>query len=400
MPLLSDNKATHRFGLFCVASFLLSIAYGATFLVSLLVSTLGGTERDAGQVFAVAMVSTLAAVVGSGHLMQRIGMARCMALAAAFLVVASLGFALLSGLGNGLLACGLLLGIGWGLFYTIGPIMVAAMVEPSRRTHCFALLSGSMLSGIGSGPLAGKLASHWGLPVQTAFFCAAASAVLGGLYFWWLGRDFAESQRRSGNKVQLGLKSAVEVLRSRSSSSILMVGLGGAIFGGLGSFQTSYAASQGLDYSLFFVGFMGAAIACRLLIAGWVVKRNPLATSCALTTLMLIAVMGFGSWVHDSFSYGLTAALLGVGYGLNYSVINGLAANEAPPGLTAQALLLFSLAYFIGVFGFPFIAGKLISNGGVHGMLLGVVLIACLAWALSIGRWLARQFWKPETLPE
>lgn len=79
----------------------------------------------------------------------------------------------------------------------------------------------------------------------------------------------------------------------------------------------------------------------------------------------------------------MTAALLGVGYGLNYSVINGLAANEAPPGLTAQALLLFSLSYFIGVFGFPFITGTLISSTGVKGMLLSIGLIALFAWALS-----------------
>ena len=182
------------------------------------------------------------------------------------------------------------------------------------------------------------------------------------------------------------------MLRSRSAFSILLVGLGGAIFGGMGSFQTSYAASLGLDYSLFFIGFMGAAIACRLLVAGWVVKRNPFASSWLLTTLMLLAVLGFAGWVHDSVGYVLAAALLGVGYGLNYSVINGLAANEAPQGLTAQALLLFSLAYFIGVFGFPFIAGKLISQAGVQGMLASVAVIATAVWLVSGGRWLAWRF--------
>ncbi|SNT05921.1 hypothetical protein SAMN05444352_12285 [Pseudomonas japonica] len=137
---------------------------------------------------------------------------------------------------------------------------------------------------------------------------------------------------------------------------------------------------------------MGAAICCRLLIAGWVVKRNPFASSWVLTTLMLVAVLGFGHWVHDSVGYVLTAALLGVGYGLNYSVINGLAANEAPQRLTAQALLLFSLAYFIGVFGFPFIAGKLIGQAGVQGMLVGIWVIAGVVWVVSGGRWLAWKF--------
>ncbi|HDS1736772.1 MFS transporter [Pseudomonas sp. BP8] len=391
--------AQPRFGLFCVASFLLSIAYGATFLLSLLVSDFGGSERDAGQVFAVAMVSTLLAVLASGHVMQRLGAARCIALGAVCLVCASLGFALAPGLGLMLLGCGLLLGVGWGMFYTVGPIMVAAMVEPARRTHCFALLSGSMLAGIGSGPLAGSLAGYAGWPVQAAFACAAVAAALGGLYFWRLGSGLRGAVPQPVDRVQISFAAAASVLRSPSALSIVMVGLGGAIFGGMGSFQTSYAASLGLDYVLFFVGFMGAAIGCRLLIAGWVVKRHPLATSAVLTTLMMIAVLGFGVWVHDSVSYLLTAALLGIGYGLNYSVINGLAANEAPPKLTAQALLLFSLGYFVGVFGFPFIAGKLISQAGVQGMLTSVGVIAGLVWVLSVGRWLRWRLSKAASAP-
>ena len=117
------------FTLFCIACFLLSIAYGATFLLSLLVQSFGGSERDAGQVFAVAMGSTLLSVTGSGHLLQAIGAARGIAVAAACLVLASLGFALVPGLGPALLACGVLLGIGWGIFYTLGPIMVLSLIH-------------------------------------------------------------------------------------------------------------------------------------------------------------------------------------------------------------------------------------------------------------------------------
>ncbi len=379
-----------RFWTFCVACFLLSIAYGSTFLLSLLVASFGGNEEDAGHVFAVTMLSTLVAVIGSGQVMRRIGACRSIALGGACLVIASLGFAWVSGLGIALMACGLMLGLGWGLFYTIGPILVAATVEPARRTHCFALLSGSMLSGIGCGPLLGKLAVYLGMPIQAAFFCAALTAALGSLYFI----KIAAAGPQPVSQAQFSLSAAAQVLKSPAAFSIVMVGLSGAIFGAMGSFQSSYAASLGLDYAVFFIGFMGAAIACRLSIAGWVVKRDPLATSCLLTTLMLIAVVGFATWVHDSTSYLLTAALLGVGYGLNYSVINGLAANEAPKALTAQALLLFSLAYFVGVFGFPFIAGQLISANGIRGMLLGTGVIAVLVWGLSVGRWVGARLGK------
>ncbi|MGO7609420.1 hypothetical protein ACC695_39565, partial [Rhizobium ruizarguesonis] len=60
------------------------------------------------------------------------------------------------------------------------------------------------------------------------------------------------------NKISFG--SAREVIGSKAIYSILMVGIGGAIFGGLSSFQNSYAKAHGFDYSLFFIGFMSAAI--------------------------------------------------------------------------------------------------------------------------------------------
>ncbi|MCW2269223.1 Major Facilitator Superfamily protein [compost metagenome] len=382
--------ANKGFGLLCLASYLLSLSYGSTFLLSLLVSTRGGNEQDAGRIISLAMLSTVVAVLGSGHLADRLGSARAIALSALCLVAACLGFALMPGIGIGLMFCGLALGLGWGAFYTLGPILVAERVEPERRTHCFALLSGSMMSGIGSGPLAGKLASFFHLPVQTAFFTAATAAVLGLMIFNHLARQ----PRQAASPVGISRRASAQVLGSAARWPILMVGLGGAIFGGLGSFQTSYAAARGLDYSLFFVGFMSAAIGCRLLVAGWVVKRDAYRASCLLSAFTVLAVLALGWWVQNNLGYLLAAALLGVGYGLNYSVINGLAANQAPAGHTPQALLLFSLAYFLGVFGFPWLAGNLIVSGGTEAMMLCLLGIALLNWLVSagrlVGRWRAR----------
>ncbi|MDN7141402.1 MFS transporter [Pseudomonas sp. JQ170] len=382
--------ANQGFGLLCLASYLLSLSYGSTFLLSLLVSTRGGNEQDAGRIISLAMLSTVVAVLGSGHLADRLGSARAIALSALCLVAACLGFALMPGTGIGLMLCGLALGLGWGAFYTLGPILVAERVEPARRTHCFALLSGSMMSGIGSGPLVGKLASLFHLPVQTAFFTAAAAAVVGLMIFNHLARQ----PRQAASPVGISRRASAQVLGSAARWPILMVGLGGAIFGGLGSFQTSYAAARGLDYSLFFVGFMSAAIGCRLLVAGWVVKRDAYRASCLLSAFTVLAVLALGWWVQNNLGYLLAAALLGVGYGLNYSVINGLAANQAPAGHTPQALLLFSLAYFLGVFGFPWLAGNLIVSGGTEAMMLCLLGIALLNWLVSagrlVGRWRAR----------
>ncbi|MCK8688110.1 MFS transporter, partial [Pseudomonas umsongensis] len=253
---------------------------------------------------------------------------------------------------------------------------------PVQRAKYFALLSGSMMTGIGSGPLLGRVASALGFPVTAAFYLAALASLIGVLLLWQLDRHLKNASLESTAVSRISWRATAQVLSSRAVFPIIMVGLGGCVFGGLSSFQTSYAAARSLDYSLFFLGFMGAAISSRMLIAGFVVKRDPLRASCLLSGLMLGSILLFGFVVDDGLSYGVAAAMLGVGYGLTYSVINGLAANEAPTGTTAQSLLLFSLSYFIGVFGFPLLAGKIIVEQGMANLLLTVIAIALLTWLI------------------
>jgi MFS family permease len=389
MPPATPPVSGRLFGLFCLASYLLSLSYGATFLLSLLIGSRGGNEHDAGSVISAAMLSTFVAVLMSGHLSDLLGAARSIALFGLLLVAASLGFALTPGFGHLLLFFGLLLGLGWGVFYTLGPIIVASLVTPTQRAKYFALLSGSMMTGIGSGPLLGRAASALGLPVTSAFYLAALASLIGVLLFWRLGTRLSRSQSTSAARISW--RATTQVLSSRALFPIIMVGLGGCVFGGLSSFQTSYAALRSLDYSLFFLGFMSAAISSRMLIAGIVVKRDPLRASCLLSGLMLASIVMFAFGVHSGFSYLLAAVMLGVGYGLTYSVINGLAANEAPPGTTSQALLLFSLAYFIGVFGFPLLAGKIIVEQGMPTLLMTVLTVALVNWLITVGRLFARR---------
>jgi len=390
---LHPKPTTRLFSLFCLASYLLSMAYGSTFLLSLLMSSHGGNEKNAGTVISAAMVSTFVAVLLSGHLCDRLGAARSVALCGIALVVANLGFAVSASQLQLMMLFGFVLGIGWGVFYTLGPIMVAMMVEPAQRARYFALLSGSMMSGIGSAPLLGRLASQAGLPVTWAFVIAALASLTGVLVFWRLAGVLQKLPDQSGAVAsKLTLAGALSVLRSKAVFAIVMVGLGGAIFGGLSSFQTSYAQARSLDYSLFFAGFMGAAITGRMLVAGIVVKRDPYVMSCLLSGLIVVSVLMFKFQVSSSLGYLLAAIVLGIGYGLTYSVINGLAANEAPAGTTTQSLLLFSLSYFIGVFGFPLLAGKVIVEHGLSTM-LGILLgVALLNWLITLARLMWRSW--------
>jgi len=68
MPQATPQVPGKLFGLFCLASYLLSLSYGATFLLSLLIGSRGGNEHDAGSVISAAMLSTFVAVLVSGHI--------------------------------------------------------------------------------------------------------------------------------------------------------------------------------------------------------------------------------------------------------------------------------------------------------------------------------------------
>ena len=175
-------------------------------------------------------------------------------------------------------------------------------------------------------------------------------------------------------------------MRSNARFAIVMVGLGGCIFGSLSSFQSSYAQQYDYDYSLFFIGFVSAVITCRLFISRFVVTRDPLRMTAALTAMVVISLLMFIFITHSVFWYLLSAIILGVGYGLTYSVINGLAANEAPMQYMPQSLLLFSLSYFIGVFGFPLIAGQLIVHFGISTMLVVLLLISIINHLICLYR--------------
>jgi MFS family permease len=379
-----------EFIILCIGAFLLSISYGVTFLIPMIVEQRGGDEALAGLIISAATASTVILVILSGHIADKIGTVRAVAFSSIFLATSSLGFALIPSAGANLMIIGAILGIGWGMFYTLGPILVAAIIEPERRVKFFALLSGSMMMGIGAGPIIGRIATSFSFPIEAAFIVAFTSSLISGILYFLLHQRFIKSGKVTPQIAKISFQSAREVINSKAIYSIMMVGIGGAVFGGLSSFQTSYAKYYDFDYSLFFAGFMSAAIVCRLLLAGYVTKKDPLISLLVLTGIMSFSIILFITVTTSSLIYFLAAAMLGIGYGLTYSIINGLVANEAPSNRMPQSLLLFSLSYFIGVFGFPLIAGNLIVSSGIQFMLYAVFSLTIINFSIVLLRILLR----------
>lgn len=105
-----------------------------------------------------------------------------------------------------------------------------------------------------------------------------------------------------------------------------------------------------------------------------------------LLGVMGLSVMLFILQDSNTFLYVLGAILFGIGYGVSYPIIKAMAANEAQPDIIPQTLQLFGLSYFLGVFGFPFLAGHMIVQGGMAILLWTVFGLAVLECALATGR--------------
>ena len=93
---------------------------------------------------------------------------------------------------------------------------------------------------------------------------------------------------------------------------------------------------------------------------------------------MVLALLLMFRAADSALLYGLAASLFGIGYGLAYSVLNGILANAVDTEVQSQALQIFTCSYFLGIFGFPALAGILLTRFGINGLLAGLVAIGGL----------------------
>lgn len=104
--------------------------------------------------------------------------------------------------------------------------------------------------------------------------------------------------------------------------------------------------------------------------------NNPYRTIALLQYVMCLSIALFIFSGASLALYLVVAALFGVGYGVSYPIPVAMAANDAREDLSAQTLQVFALTYFIGIFGFPLIAGWMIVELGTLS-LLGFCCSAC-----------------------
>jgi MFS family permease len=380
---LASRSRRAGFYLGCLA---IAGSYGLTLLLPAFITAAGGSPARAGLIYWSGALGAGAALILSGRLAERLGAGWSAAGGAVLYAIAT---GILAGggvLGGGAYAAGLLLGAGWALFFTSAPITVSAMAGARQASTCFLVLAGFNALGMGAAPIAGQLLVQHGWSCRGVFALAALLSACSAALLYGSARDLrplaATAQARGGTSGRTG--PARQVLASRSRPFLLMVLLGACVFTTMTAFQPALASGRSQSAPVFYAFYTLGVIVPRFTVTRLLARSRPAAMTTALLAGMCLSLGGFMLAGHNRVLYAISAAALGVSYGLVYPLIQTRAADSTPGELRHWTLWYFSLAYFAGLYGFPFIASLVITLVGSQALMAVLLTISVAELAVSV----------------
>lgn len=376
------------FLLYFTAVFLQAGAYGLTFMLPRLFESFGANEKVVGAMLMVTTLSTLVTVYFSGHLSDLFGRLRTLSVACIAISTSLFLFGFVDTVGAGLVIASLLLGFGWGLTYSLGPIVMTRLVRADERVRFFTLLSVFVMAGFGLSPVLASFLEGAGYTVRGAFYVTATLCVVSAVLFFVLDGPIKAHaiNPRAEAPSRITIAALSGVLKSRAFLPIIMVSLGASIFAGLNNFQTVFADARGLDYANFFLTYTVTVVVFRLVLARFTGGKNPYLTIAFLQYIMCLSIVIFIFSGSNLPLYLTAAVLFGVGYGVSYPILVAMTANDARDDLSAQTLQVFALTYFVGIFGFPLIAGWMIVEMGARSLLVLIASLAAVEATMALRR--------------
>lgn len=374
-----------RLAVFYLGCLSIAGSYGSTLLLPAFVTAAGGSPARAGLIYWSGALGAGAALVLSGRLAERLG-AGWSAAGGAVLYAMATGILAWGGvLGGDAYAAGLLLGAGWALFFTSAPIAVSSMAGARQAGSCFLVLAGFNALGMGAAPIAGQLLVQHGWSFRSVFALAALMSACSAALLYGSARDVrplaAAAQARGGVSGLTG--PARLVLASRARPFLLMVLLGACVFTTMTAFQPALASGTSQSAPVFYAFYTLGVIVPRFTVTRLLARSRPAAATTALLAGMCLALGGFMLAGHNRVLYAVSAAALGVSYGLAYPLIQARAADSTPGELRHWTLWYFSLAYFTGLYGFPLIASLVIARGGYQAIMAVLLTISVAELAIS-----------------
>lgn len=376
------------FTLFFLATFLQAGAYGLTFMLPKLFETFYADEKTVGGMLLITTISTLFFVYYAGHLADKVGRIIILGLACLAIALALFLYGHASSIGMEIMFASIFLGAGWGLTYSLAPITLTTIVGPEDRIRYFSLFSVFLMAGFGLSPVMAAYLEQNGYGITEAFFITSILACISAILFFILSSPLNRIavQSTSNTKSRLTFFAIKTIYKSKARIPIIMVWLGASVFAGMNNFQSVFAEARGLNYADFFLYYTVTVIICRVLLSKFKGGKSPYKTIAGLQFIMCASVLLFIFSGAEQTLYIMVAILFGIGYGASYPILAAMAATDADPDLLPQTLQLFAFTYFIGIFGFPLIAGWLIVEASIITLLSVVTIMAAIEATMALWR--------------
>ncbi|WP_116614364.1 MFS transporter [Paraburkholderia unamae] len=380
-----------------VGVLLASAGYGATFLFSMHVRAIGGTDINTGVTLAGAALGTFVGVSLTGWLAHHVGAARMAALAALCVGAGVVSFALIETVSRFDVLPGFLVGFGWGAFCLAAPMALAERTSDADRGLWFLRFATVQMTGIGGTPaLAAFAIRFWRMPLGGVLYVIGGLCVVAALMLEIFGRLAPHARALHGQPAQDAppagpasghwLRNFGAIVRTRAVYPIVIIALGGCVFSGLMTFQMSLVQGTEAKAGTFFSVYTITVVATRWLLSRLVIKmRAETATKVLLAMMVLGSAAMFVVPYHVLFQ-SAAAVLLGTGYGLAYPIVQLQAVNDSVAAHRRAALTWFVAAYFVGAFGFPAVGGWVLVHSGRGALLALIAACGLAALALAVLR--------------
>jgi MFS family permease len=372
----------------------ISTAYGMLLLLPLYLQELGGNEATFGVVLSSA---TVTAVLCIGLLIcypEALRPHTVVAIAIAVYALGAAGASFVTRTWTPLVGVGVLLGTAWAVVYTATPMVMSEMVTDERRATYFGYLTGTQQVGIGAGPVIARVLVETDLGFGGTFLTASAIclAAVGLMVAVGFLTPDARAQGVKGRRGVAANEDAVlfwkairRILRSEAVYSLVMVLLFACLFTSMTQFQTTFARSQDLDYSVFYVTYTVAVIFSRFVLAGMSSRFDARLVIASAVSVMAFAVAAFLVVGSSALLYGVASAFLGLGYGLALPSVQAQAVNVSEEAMRPRVLPTAGLLFQAAMLGFPLVAGWVIADLGYTALF--AVLVSFALAQVIIGWW-------------
>lgn len=361
---------TRDFVFLAIANLLMAIAFYFMLpvLPVYLVDKLGATRSEIGLVLSFYTIAALAIRLFSGWAIDTYGR-KTIYLAAYFLfslIFISYPFAFTIYL---FLLVRFVHGLTWGVLTTSSSTIAVDIIPPSRRGEGIGIFGLSMTIGMAIGPMLAIFIT--GESRYFLLFTSAIATTIIGLVLALMVRYPKFTSLNSARSLKLkGLieKSAIPV-----SINMMMIMF---TYGGVLSFISLYGKEIGIENSGLFFLILSLGIGFSRIFSGKIFDKSGPKTISIFGFLSLIIGFPILSLINNSLGFHLSAAILGLGFGVIMPTFQAMVNNLVEPSRRGAANSSFFTAFDLGI-GFGMIGTGVLSQwfGFSYTFLLFTIII-------------------------